>query len=167
MKDGITDGFFLRNIKAFLDGILLIFHAQETCKSTTHNPGLHPKSLTMTSIPSHDNPIFITTALLQHMKMRRVMSLTTSSADTIIYSKLQTKFAVTGRYEVHPGILRSKHTTINRDGNGVGRWRQSNGGVGRWRQRSGIGRWHWAAVEDCNGGVGRKRQQKSIWCQHH
>ena len=32
---------------AFLDGIWLIFHAQETCKSTTHNPGLYPMSLTM------------------------------------------------------------------------------------------------------------------------
>jgi hypothetical protein len=32
--------FLLHNIKAFLDVILLIllvFHAQETCKSTTHN----------------------------------------------------------------------------------------------------------------------------------
>jgi hypothetical protein len=50
---------FLCNIKEFLDEILLIFHVQETCKSITHNPGPHPMSLTMTSAPSHDGPIFI------------------------------------------------------------------------------------------------------------
>ncbi len=38
---------FLHNIKAFLDGILLIFHAQEIFKSTTYNPDLHPMNLTM------------------------------------------------------------------------------------------------------------------------
>jgi hypothetical protein len=39
------------------------------------------------------------------------MPLTTSSAGAIIYSALQTKFAVTGCYEVHPGILRNKIRT--------------------------------------------------------
>jgi hypothetical protein len=61
---------FLHNIKAILDVILLIFHTQKTCKSTTHNPDPHPMSLTMTSVPSHDGPIFIATALLQQMKMK-------------------------------------------------------------------------------------------------
>jgi hypothetical protein len=69
-QDGIEDGIILRNIKAFLDGIWLIFHAQETCKSTTHNPGPHPTSFTMKSVPSHNGPIFITTALLQQIKMK-------------------------------------------------------------------------------------------------
>jgi hypothetical protein len=36
------------------------------------------------------------------------MPLTTSSAGTIIYSMLLTKFAVIGRYLVHPGIFRNK-----------------------------------------------------------
>jgi hypothetical protein len=49
---------------------LLIFHAQETCKRTTHNPGPHPTRLTMTSVPSYDGPIFITTALLQQSQMK-------------------------------------------------------------------------------------------------
>jgi hypothetical protein len=39
------------------------------------------------------------------------MPLTTSSADTIIYSMLLTKFAVTGRYLVHPSILRNEIIT--------------------------------------------------------
>jgi hypothetical protein len=58
------------NIKAFSDVILLIFHAKETCKSTTHNPGPHPTNLTMNSIPTHDGPISITTAILQQTKMK-------------------------------------------------------------------------------------------------
>ncbi len=33
VQDGIEDGFFLHNIKAFLDEILLIFHAQEIAKA--------------------------------------------------------------------------------------------------------------------------------------
>jgi hypothetical protein len=61
---------FSHNIKAILDVVLLIFHAQETCKSTTHNPGLHPTSLTMASVTSHDGQIFITTAILQQAKMK-------------------------------------------------------------------------------------------------
>jgi hypothetical protein len=61
---------FLCNIKAFLDAILLIFHAQETCKSTTHNPGLHLTSLTMISLPSSDGQIFIAMVLFQQMKIK-------------------------------------------------------------------------------------------------
>jgi hypothetical protein len=40
-----------------------------------------------------------------------------------------TKFAVTGRYQVHPGVSKEKyqHTTINMDGNCVGRWWQHGG----------------------------------------
>ncbi len=63
-------GFFLHNVKALLVGILLTFNTQETYKCPTHNPGLHPRSLTMTSVPSHGGPIFNTTALLQLMKMK-------------------------------------------------------------------------------------------------
>jgi hypothetical protein len=39
------------------------------------------------------------------------MPLTTSSAGTILHSALLTASAVTGRYEVHPGILREKNCT--------------------------------------------------------
>jgi hypothetical protein len=69
-QDGIEDGFFLRNIKVFLDGILPLFHAQEACKSTTHNPGPHLTSLTMISVPSPDSRIFIATALFQQTKLK-------------------------------------------------------------------------------------------------
>jgi hypothetical protein len=69
-QDGIEDGLFLRNIKAFLDGIWFIFHALETCKSTTHNPGSAPTSFTMKSVPSHNGLIFIMMALLQQTKMK-------------------------------------------------------------------------------------------------
>jgi hypothetical protein len=44
-------------------------HVQETCKSTTHNPGPQPMSLTMISVPSPDGWIFIATALFQQTKM--------------------------------------------------------------------------------------------------
>jgi hypothetical protein len=52
----------------------------------------------------------------------RVMPLMTSSAGIIIYSTLLTKFAVTGHYELHAGLLSNKISTqCNMDGNGVGR----------------------------------------------
>ncbi len=72
VQDGIEDGTFSHNIKACWDGILLIFHAQEIFifKSTTHNPGPHPTSLTMISVPSPDGCIFIPTVLLQQTKMK-------------------------------------------------------------------------------------------------
>ncbi len=70
-QEEIEDGFFLRIIiKAFFDGLLLIFHTQEIFKSTTHNPGTHPTSLTMTSVPSPDGRIFIRMALFQQTKMK-------------------------------------------------------------------------------------------------
>jgi hypothetical protein len=55
------------------------------------------------------------------------MLLTTLSAGAIVHSALLTKFAVTGRYLVHPGILRDKISTqqstwiemVLEDGNGV------------------------------------------------
>jgi hypothetical protein len=69
VQDGIERLFiFFGNIKAFLDGLLLIFHAKETCKSTTHNPAPHPMSLTMITVLSHDGPIFITAAIFQLTK---------------------------------------------------------------------------------------------------
>ncbi len=86
----------------------------------------------------------------------------TLSADTIIYSPPLTTFSVTGNYEVQPGVLRNKmskqHSTwiemALEDGRG--------GSVGRWRRRVSIGRWHWAAVEDCSGGVRQQQQQKNM-----
>ncbi len=39
------------------------------------------------------------------------MPLTTSSAGAIIYSMLLTESAVTGRYDVYPGVLRNKIST--------------------------------------------------------
>ncbi len=74
---------------------------------------------------------------------------------------------------VHPGILsnNNKHTTINMDWFGVGRWQWHGGGIGRWHWEValgvGVGRRRWAVVEDaavvlgsaggrriCNDGVG-------------
>jgi hypothetical protein len=101
---------FLCNIKAFLDGILLIFHAQEICKSTAHNQGLHPMSLTMISVPPLTAP-FSSQRQYFNRQIFRVMPLMTSSAGAIIYSTLLTKSAVTGCYEVHPGILRGGNCT--------------------------------------------------------
>jgi hypothetical protein len=69
-QDGIEDGLFFCNIKAFLDGIWFIFHSLEICKSTTHNPGPHPTSFTMKSVPSRNSLIFIMMALLQQKKMK-------------------------------------------------------------------------------------------------
>jgi hypothetical protein len=47
------------------------FHAQEIFKSTTHNPGLHPTSLTMILYPPlTDSRIFIAMALFQQTKMK-------------------------------------------------------------------------------------------------
>jgi hypothetical protein len=73
------------------------------------------------------------------------MPLTTSSAGTIIYSGLLTEFAVTGHYLVHFDILRNKTSTQQstwmeaalEDGSGAG-----------VALEGGIGRWHWAMVED-------------------
>ncbi len=66
---GIED-VFLHYIKAFLDGILLIFHAWETSKSTIHNPDPPPASLTMISLLIPDGQIFIATVLFQQTKMK-------------------------------------------------------------------------------------------------
>jgi hypothetical protein len=64
------DFFYVHNIKTFFDGILLIFHTQEIFKSKTHNPGPHPTSLTMISVPSSDCRIFIAMVLFQQTKMK-------------------------------------------------------------------------------------------------
>jgi hypothetical protein len=62
---------FLHKIKAFLDVILLIFHAQEIFKSTTHNPGPHPMKFDHDiSVPSPDRRIYIATAIFQQTKMK-------------------------------------------------------------------------------------------------
>jgi hypothetical protein len=108
--------FVLHNIKEFLDVILLIFHTQETCKSTTHTPGLHPTSLIMTSVPSYNGPIFITTALLQQTKMKGDVLNNLSSAGSIIHSMLLTKFSVTGCYQLPPRALRIKSAHNNQHG---------------------------------------------------
>ncbi len=97
-QDGIEDGFFLLNIKAFLDGLLLIFHAQEIFKSTTHNPGPHPTSLFMIYLYP---PLMVGLSSQEHFFSRwkwRVMSLTALSAGAIVHIALLTAFSVTGRY---------------------------------------------------------------------
>jgi hypothetical protein len=43
-----------------------------------------------------------------------VMLLTTLSAGAIAHSALLTKFAVTGRYRVHPGVLTALHLSLFR-----------------------------------------------------
>jgi hypothetical protein len=92
--------FFVQNFKVFLDEIMLMFHTQEICKSTSHSQGLHPTSLTMTSVPPLMAPFSLQWQYFDRQKFR-VMPLTTCSAGAIIYSTLLTKSAVTGRYEVH------------------------------------------------------------------
>ncbi len=65
------------------------------------------------------------------------MPLTTSSAGAIIYSGLRTEFAVTGCYEVRPGILRNKIRTqqstwmemVLEDGGGAAVALKDGGGV--------------------------------------
>jgi hypothetical protein len=66
-QDGIEDGFFLQNIKAFLDGL---FHTQEIFKSTTHNRSAPHKFDHDISVPSPDSRIFIAMALFQQTKMK-------------------------------------------------------------------------------------------------
>ncbi len=109
-QDGLEDRNDLRNIKAFLDSILLIFHAQETCKSTTtHNPGPYPRSLAYPYPPLTAR--FSSQRRFFNRQKQRMMLLTTLSAGAIVHSALLTKFAVTGHYQVCTGNLRKKITT--------------------------------------------------------
>jgi hypothetical protein len=56
------------------------------------------------------------------------MLLTTSSAGAIVHSAPLTKFAVTGRYEVRPGVFKKKISTQQSTGNDIRR-RQRRCGV--------------------------------------
>jgi hypothetical protein len=99
-------------------------------------------------------------------QIKRVMLPTTLSAGTIVYSAPLANFSVTGRYEVHPGVLKIKMSTqqstwmkmVMEDGRG--------GDVGRWWWRGGIGRWCWAVIEDCNGSIGWWQRQKIMQRWH-
>jgi hypothetical protein len=94
-----------------LDGILLIYHAQETCKSTTHHPGPYPTSLTMISIPSPDGPIFIAMAFFQQMKTKDDVANNIVSRYNIVHSALLTKFVVTGHYQMCTGVVKKNFST--------------------------------------------------------
>ncbi len=111
----------------------------------------------------------------------------TSSAGAIIYSTLRTKFAVTGRYEVHPGVLRNKIGTqqstlmemVLEDGRGGALVLEDGGGVAALG--GGIGRQLKITVglggggggrRTCNNGIGisileakAKGLQLGHWCQ--
>jgi hypothetical protein len=73
------------------------------------------------------------------------------------YSYVEIEYVATifspARTDLALKLLKKKyqHTTINMDGNGIGRWRR---GGGVWR-------WSWAPVEDCSGGVGQQGRQKN------
>jgi hypothetical protein len=89
-------------------------------------------------------------------------TLATSSAGAIIYSTLQTKFAVTGHYEVHPGVLRKNISTqqstwmemVLKDGNGAAVALEDGSSVAALG--AGVGRWLKIAAMALGGGDGRK-----------
>jgi hypothetical protein len=79
------------------------------------------------------------------------MSLTTSSVRAFVHSALLSKFAVTGRYLVHPGVLRDKISTQQSTwmemalGDGCGAAVALGGDVVAWR---------WVAVENAAAALG-------------
>jgi hypothetical protein len=64
---------------------------------------------------------------------QRVMLLTTLSAGAIIHSMLLTKFAVTRRYQVRPGVFKKNIST------------QQSTWIWRWKMAA-AWRWHWKMV---------------------
>jgi hypothetical protein len=70
------------------------------------------------------------------------MLLTTLLAGAIVHSVPPTKFVVTGRNKVRPGVFKNKISTHQSTGNGIRRWQQHSGGVEKWWQRGGVGRLH-------------------------
>jgi hypothetical protein len=99
----------------------------------------------------------------------RVMPLTTSSAGSIICSALLTKFAVTGCYDVHPGILRNKISTQQstwmeialEDGGSMAVMVEDvsglaalGGGIGRWLKIAVAALGSNGSRRTCNDGIG-------------
>ncbi len=70
-----------------------------------------------------------------------------------MYSAPLTKFSVTGLYEVHPGILRNKMSTQQSSWMEMALEDGHEGSLERWWRRGGVGRWGWAAVENCSGSI--------------
>jgi hypothetical protein len=100
----------------------------------------------------------------------RVMPLTTSSADAIIYSMLLTKSAVTGCYEAHPDALRNKISTQQST------WMEmengSNAAValkdcgGAAALGGGIGSSYRLQLRRWAAAVAAENMQQWCWCQH-
>jgi hypothetical protein len=107
------------------------------------------------SVPSPDGQNFIPTALFQQTKMKGDLA-TNLISRCLLHSLLLTKFAVTGHYQVHPGISKKNISTLQstwmemEDGCSAAVALEDCGGAAALR--GGVGRWFKIAAAALGGG---------------